>query len=125
MSDSNYLADCRQILQAFELSQAQMLHLKYPTAQQEIQMEIKQMEERFTGMHKALTEKGNSSDKKYLILVKQLDRLLKFIKELHGQMSQMGQTAYYTEKEILFIFERQYKFKAIYKKHLSDFARIF
>jgi hypothetical protein len=119
------MVDCRQILQAFELSQARMLQMKNPGASDDILLEIEQMENLFTGMHTALAGQANFPDKNYLLIIRQLERLLKFTKELRGQITRLSGVETVTEKEILFIFERQFKFKVIFNRHLSDFARFF
>jgi hypothetical protein len=124
MLNTHYLSDCRQILQAFELSQAQMLRSQVPHVQKEFEIEIEQMEKLFSDMHNFLNALNKIPHEKRFLLIKQLERLLKFIKELRGQVTRFSKPDILTEKDILFIFERQYKFKVIFRNHLTDFTRI-
>jgi len=113
---------CKQILQAFELSQSAMLRRKTDTACQEFAAEIDIMEKLFTEIQADIDNREIESGTKTL-LVKQLERLLIFTKELTGYMDILSVEQQVTPELIIFVFERQYKFKNILRKHLADFAR--
>ena len=119
-----YLAECKQLLQAFELSQAQMLRLHLMIVQKEFEIEIDQMEVIFKEMNLALNEQGISDKQSQILLTKQIERLLKFTKELKGLITRLADPESTTEIDIIFLFERQLKFKIIFERHLADFARI-
>lgn len=113
---------CKQILQAFEVSQSAMLRLKTDTACKEFAAEIDIMEKLFTEIQADIDNREIESGTKTL-LVKQLERLLVFTKELTGYMDKLSVEQQVTPELIIFVFERQYKFKNILRKHLADFAR--
>ena len=119
-----YLAECKQLLQAFELTQAQMLRLQLMIVQKEFEIEIDQMEVIFKEMNLALNEQGISDKQNQILLTKQIERLLKFTKELKGLITRLADPESTTEIDIIFLFERQLKFKIIFERHLADFARI-
>ena len=118
----NYIQKCKQILQAFELSQSAMLQLKTATACREFAAEIDIMEKLFTKIQAEIAAREIDSTINTL-LTKQLKRLLIFTKELSGYLDKLAREQQISPGLVIFIFERQYKFKNILKKHLTDFAR--
>ncbi len=119
--NSDYFTECTQLLQAFELTQAGMLQKKHQLAGEEFQIEILKMRQIFIHQKDELQKKNTAQLNKQLILIKQIERLISFMKEFALHMEKLCTVNDLAEEEIIFIFERQYKFKAIYKKHLADF----
>jgi hypothetical protein len=124
MFNKNYISECKQLLQAFELTQANMLNKKYELAREEFLIEINQMSILFTQMKSELNSGTIAEEKQKLLLMKQIVRLIKYIEEFGTQVDKLNEPDQVSEEEILFIFERQYKFKVIYKKHLADFVSL-
>ena len=124
MFNKNYISGCKQLLQAFELTQANMLNKKYELAREEFLIEINQMSNLFTQMKSELNTRTIAGEKHSLLLMKQIDRLIKFIKEFSRQFDKLDEPDQVSEEEIIFIFERQYKFKVVYKRHLVDFVAL-
>lgn len=122
MFNKNYISECKQLLQAFELTQAYMLYKKFELARKEFLIEINQMNNLFTQMQSELNLRTFAEENQKLLLMKQIDRLIKFIKEFGMQVAKLDKWSQVSEEEIIFFFERQYKFKMIYKKHLADFV---
>ena len=121
LPNSNYISECKQLLQAFELSQAQMLQKNYQTAAGEFALELEQMKVAFGTMLSDLENKVLKNPNHTLLLMKQIERLLKFMKEFSLHINDLFKKDTIEEKQIIFIFERQYKFKQIFKRHLEDF----
>ena len=124
MFNKNYISECKQLLQAFELTQANMLNKKYELAREEFLIEINQMSILFTQMKSELNSGTIAEEKQKLLLMKQIVRLIKYIEEFGTQVDKLNEPDQVSEEEIIFIFERQYKFKVIYKKHLADFVSL-
>ena len=122
MFNKNYISECKQLLQAFELTQANMLNKKFKLARKEFLIEINQMAILFTQMQSELNLKIFAEEKQKLLLMKQIDRLIKFMKEFGMQVDKLDEPDQVSDEEIIILFERQYKFKVIYKKHLADFV---
>ena len=121
MLNSNYISECKQLLQAFELSQAEMLQKHYQTAAGEFAEELEQMKVRFGSVYSELEKIKFADPNHKLLLVKQIERLLTFMKEFSLHINDLFKQKSIKEEQILFIFERQYKFKQIYKRHIEDF----
>ena len=124
MLNSNYITECKQLLQAFELSQAEMLLKNYQTAASEFAEELEQMKVRFGSVYGELEKINFTEPNHKLLLIKQIERLLTFMKEFSLHINDLFKQKSITEEQILFIFERQYKFKRIYKRHIEDYRRI-
>ena len=124
MFNKNYISECKQLLQAFELTQANMLNKKYELAREEFLLEITQMIILFTRMQSELNLKTFAQENQKLLLMKQIDLLIKFINEFSMQVDKLDEPDQVSEEEIIFLFERQYKFKMVYKKHLTDFVAL-
>ena len=122
MFNKNYISECKQLLQAFELTQANMLNKKYELAREEFLLEINHMIILFTRMQSELNLKTFAQENQKLLLMKQIDLLIKFINEFSMQVDKLDEPDQVSEEEIIFLFERQYKFKMVYKKHLTDFV---
>jgi len=124
MFNKNYISECKQLLQAFELTQANMLNKKYELAREEFLLEINHMIILFTRMQSELNLKTFAQENQKLLLMTQIDRLIKFMKEISTQVNKLYKPDKISEEEIIFFFERQYKFKMVYKKHLTDFVAL-
>lgn len=124
MFNKNYISECKQLLQAFELTQANMLNKKYQIAREEFLIEINEMSNLFMQMKSDLNSGTVVEEKQKLLLLKQIDRIIKFMKEFGTQVDKLDEPDQVSDEEIIFIFERQYKFKMIYKKHLADFVAL-
>lgn len=122
MFNKNYISECKQLLQAFELTQANMLNKKFKLARKEFLIEINQMAILFTQMQNELNLKIFAEEKQKLLLMKQIDRLIRFMKEFGTPFDKLAEPDQVSDEEIIILFERQYKFKVIYKKHLADFV---
>ena len=121
--NGNYLNDCRQLFRAFELSQADWLYGKTETAGEEFQIEMEQMSELFIQMSDTLKVHASLSDRERILLSSQIDRMLKYINEFSSALKVQADKN--QPKDLIFMFERQYRFKTILRNHLNDFARLF
>ncbi len=124
MFNINYISGCKQLLQAFELTQANLLYKKFELARKEFLIEINQMIILFTQMQSELNLRTFAEEKQKLLLMKQINRLIKFIKEFGMQVDKLDAPDQVSNEEIIILFERQYKFKVIYKRHLADFVAL-
>ena len=124
MSNSNYISECTQLLQAFELTQAEMLEKNYVAAAGEFAEELERMKVLFGGEYSDLTKTKIVEPDYRNLLIRQIERLLLFMKEFTLHLDELLKQKSIREEQVLFIFERQYKFKRIYKKHLEDFRKI-
>lgn len=119
-----YLQDSRQILQAFESTQAKLIRLKIAEAVSEFSVEIWRMDTEFSRMHARLRQHPEAQDRLTSLNLLQLDRLQNFLKELQLQVRQLQDMRTPDHKLILFFLQRQYKFKQIFRRHLTDYARL-
>ena len=101
-----------------------MLNKKYELAREEFLLEINHMIILFTRMQSELNLKTFAQENQKLLLMTQIDRLIKFINEFSMQVNKLYKPDKISEEEIIFFFERQYKFKMVYKKHLMDFVAL-
>lgn len=120
--NNNYLTECKQLLQAFELTQAHLLRFELNTAVEEFRLEIAHFSELFIDMSASLSENKSFSGRHRLLLQKQTERLLIYLKELHGSLYELTDKKKPDGLKLIHIFERQYKFKTILKNHLNDFT---
>ncbi len=124
MLSNTYIQDCRQLLQAFEDTQEKLILLNVPEATAELRIEFRQLNEYFSAMHKDLNHRF-SGDKPLIFLnLRQLDRLQQFLKELKTQINQLNRMKKPDYSMIIFFLQRQYKFKQIFRRHLTDYARL-
>jgi len=119
-----YINEARLLLQAFEQTQSMMLFMKLQESVAEFEIELQQMNGIFHKMHLKLLSREFISSRDKTLLTKQIERLLKFLKEMTGHIDQIKTNPALSESQIILIFHRQHMFKNIYKKHLSDFIRI-
>jgi len=119
-----YLQDSRQILHAFEETQSKLIRLRIAEAVPEFSVEIRRMETDFSRMHDRLSRNFNADDKLAHLNLMQLDRLQNFLKELRLQIRQLQNMKIPDHNLILFYLQRQYKFKQIFRRHLTDYARL-
>ena len=122
--NGNYLNDCRQLLQAFELSQADWLYLSTENAREEFLLEMEQLTGLFHDMAGALKDLPALSSRDLVLLSSQIDRMLKYIREFQSALQMLADQNQPVPKDLIFMFERQYRFKTILKNHLNDFARL-
>ena len=118
----NYLQEMRLYLQAFEHTQLLMLRADFNRCVEEFEIEIEQISGNLTAMKKSIGDTNISEKRINFLLGRQIDRLLKFLKEMLLHCGRLGGKPPLTGKEVIFIFERQHLFKNIYRKHLSDFT---
>ena len=121
--NSNYLAECKQLLQAFEITQAELLRFNLENAVGEFRLEIAHFSELFIDMSASLKENKSFNDRQRLLLKKQTERLLIYLKELAGSLYELTDKNKHDGLQLIHIFERQYKFKTILKNHLNDFTK--
>ena len=122
--NGNYLNDCRQLLQAFELSQADWLYLSTENAREEFLLEMEQLTGLLNDMAGALKDLPALSSRDLVLLSSQIDRMLKYIREFQSALHMLADQNQPVPKDLIFMFERQYRFKTILKNHLNDFARL-
>lgn len=121
---NNYLNECRQLLRAFELSQADWLYGDSEIASEEFQMEMEQMSVLFIQMSDSLKDNAALDRREKILLTSQIDRMLKYINEFSSAVQVQTDKSQQMPKDLIFLFERQYRFKTILKNHLNDFARL-
>jgi hypothetical protein len=124
MPANTYLADVQQLLQAFENTQGTMLQKQYQTAWQEFQVEMNELKHILVPQKKKLENDNGSHSTKSFLLTKQIERLLKFMQEFAVLISPLEAEKSIPEERILFLFERQYRFKVILKRHLDVYRQI-
>jgi len=124
MPFNTYLQDCRQLLQAFEDTQAKLILLNIPEATTELQIEFRQLNEYFSAMHTELNQRFDCENSLVYLNLRQLDRLQQFLKELKTQINQLNGMNRPDHSMIIFFMQRQYKFKQIFRRHLTDYARL-
>jgi hypothetical protein len=124
LQNSNYISECTQLLQAFEISQAEMLQKNYQTAAGEFAQELEEMKVLFGQALGHFENQPEREKAKNLLLIKQIERLLKFMKEFSLHINDIFRQDKIEDKQIIFIFERQHKFKQIYRRHIEDYRKI-
>jgi hypothetical protein len=124
MSHQSYLNKCKELLTEFEKIQLKMLQLDLPQAGDDFMDHIKQMHQFFKQCSIDFGGYSFKSEKDKLLLTKQIERLLIFLKEMDLHITGFQAAHFPEENEILFVFERQHLFKNIYRKHMDDFSRI-
>ena len=120
----NYINEARLFLQAFEQTQSTMLFMKLRESVEEFEIELQDMYKLFNEMHLKLSSREFNSDRDKTLLTKQIERLLKFLKEMAGHIDRIKSNPPLSEEQIILIFHRQHLFKNIYVKHLTDYVRI-
>lgn len=124
MDNQTYVEECGKLIKTFEYAQQQMLRLNLIIAQEEFSLDIIEMRNYFVQMQRLLEKKNFEVKRDKILLTKQIDRLLKFLKEMERYIQDFKKDPPPDEKEIIFIFDRQHLFKNIFHKHLSDFASL-
>jgi hypothetical protein len=98
--------------------------LDLKSAGEDFLIELNQMREFFKQVSKDLENFSFNSSKDQILISKQIERLLVFLKEMDMHIKGFFTEKRQNENEVIFIFERQHLFKNIYRKHLKDFASI-
>ena len=124
MPFQSYLEKCENMLVEFERSQLKMLRLDLSGAGNDFMDQIVQLRQFFKQISKELADHSFNSERDKILLTKQIERLLIFLKEMDLHIAGFQATSLPGENEIIFIFERQHLFKNIYRKHMSDFSSI-
>ena len=124
MPINSYLQDCRQLLQAFEDTQSKLIRLKIPEAVTEFRVEIRRLDTDFSKMYRELGTRFDERNRMVYLNLKQLERLRIFLKELKTHIEQLEEMNTPDHTMILFYLQRQYKFKQIFRRHLTDYARL-
>jgi len=119
-----YIPYARQLLQAFEHTQADMLLLDLEKSRSEFLIEVQEMRSIFAKTLSDLAEKKFKTIRDKRLLTGQLEKMLIILKEMSGHLRLIKPDHTAAEKQIIFIFYRQHLFKNIFKKHLSDYFRI-
>jgi hypothetical protein len=119
-----YINEARLLLQAFEQTQSTMLFMKLQESVEEFEIELQNMYILFKETHLKLSSRKFYNDRDKTLLTKQIERLLKFLKEMTGHIDRIKTNPPPSEEQIILIFHRQHLFKNIYKKHLSDYIMI-
>ena len=123
MPYQSYLQNCSDLLNEFEKSQLQMLKMDLNRAGYDFFIQMKKMRQYFELELTELENHNFTTDRDKILLTKQIERLLIFIKEMDLHISEFQTKSSPDENEVIFIFER-HLFKNIYRKHLDDFAAI-
>jgi len=124
MPFKSYLEKCGNMLVDFEKTQLKMLKLDLPGAGNDFYDQIVQMRQFFKQISKELEGHSFNTERDKILLTKQIERLLVFLKEMDLHIAGFQATSLPGEDEIIFVFERQHLFKNIYRKHMSDFSSI-
>jgi hypothetical protein len=124
MLSQSYLQKCEKLLDDFELTQARMLRLDLMSAENDFLIQMKQMRQFFNPMAAELKKFEFKTERDRLLLTKQIERLIVFLKEMDLHIVGFQTKSPPDENEVIFIFERQHLFKNIYRKHLHDFSSI-
>ena len=125
MPFQSYLNTCEKMLDEFEKIQLKMLQLELLQAGDEFINQIKLMRQHFKTMSLEFSKYTFKTEREKILLTKQIERLLIFLKEMDLHIAGFQSSQFPEENEILFIFERQHLFKNIYRKHLIDCSSIF
>jgi hypothetical protein len=115
MSYDSYLEKCEKLLSEFEKSQLRMLRLDLKNAGDSFLEQMKQMRQFFKQISTELQDMSFNNSRDQVLLIKQIERLLVFLKEMDLHIRGFHTKPPPDENEIIFIFERQ---------HLNDFASI-
>ena len=124
MSYDSYLEKCEKLLSEFEKSQLRMLCLDLKNAGDSFLEQMKKMRQFFKQISTELQDMSFNNSRDQVLLIKQIERLLVFLKEMDLHIRGFHTKPPPDENEIIFIFERQHLFKNIYRQHLKDFASI-
>jgi len=124
MPINSYLQDCRQLFQAFEDTQAKLIRLKIQEAITEFRVEIEQLDKDFSKMYRELDTRFDESNRMAYLNLRQLDRLKIFLRELRTHIDHLEKMKNPDHTMIIFFLQRQYKFKQIFRRHLTDYARL-
>jgi hypothetical protein len=119
-----YLDKCVTFLKAFEISQRKMLKMDLQSSGSEFSNQIKDMHQFFEKATHDLKQYSYETARDKMLLTKQVERLIIFLKEMELHISEFHKETVSLEDNVLFIFERQHLFKNIYRKHLSDYDSI-
>jgi hypothetical protein len=124
MQYQSYLNMYENHLREFETIQLKMLRLNLVEAGNDFLAHIKQMRQFFRQISNELLTYSFRVERDQILLAKQIERLLVFLKEMDLHITGFQTMSTPDENEIIFIFERQHLFKNIYRKHMSDFESI-
>jgi hypothetical protein len=125
MSYQSYLQKCEDLLAEFEENQSRMLRLDLHVAGENFIVHIKQMRQLFKQISRELENFSFKSGRDQLLISKQIERLLVFLKEMELHLRCFFTKTLPDENKIIFIFERQHLYKNIYRKHLKDLTAIY
>ena len=120
----SYVENCEKVLADFEITQAKMLYLDLNNAGKDFLEQMKKMNRFLKQISADLEKYSFKSNKDKLLITKQIERLLVFLKEMDLYIQGFNTKLPSNENEIIFIFERQHLFKNIYRKHLLHIAAI-
>lgn len=101
-----------------------MLKLDFYSARTDFSVQIQNMHQLFEDTSKELVNHTFKMNRDKILLIKQIERLIIFLKEMDLHLSGFQKENSPDEKEVIFIFERQHLFKNIYRKHMSDYSSI-
>jgi hypothetical protein len=124
MLDKSYQKKCEDLLRDFEKTQLRMLQLDLRGASESFLIQLKEMRQFFRNVATEFADYSFESERDKTLLIKQIERLLVFLKEMDLHLTGFESKVMPDENEIIFIFERQHLFKNIYRKHITDYATI-
>jgi hypothetical protein len=124
MLDKSYLNKSESLLRDFEKTQLKMLQLDLRGASESFLIQLKGMSQFFRNVATEFANHSFKSERDKTLLIKQIERLLVFLKEMDLHLTGFESKVMPDENEIIFIFERQHLFKNIYRKHLTDYSTI-
>jgi hypothetical protein len=124
MLDQFYHNKCENLLIEFEKNQLKMLQLDLKGASESFLLQLEEMRQFFTMVTADFVNHSFESERDKTLLIKQIQRLLIFLKEMDLHISGFQSNVMPDENEILFIFDRQHLFKNILRKHLNDYSAI-
>ena len=125
MPYQSYLRNCENLLVEFEKNQLRMLRFDLDLAGKKFIDNIKQMRLIFEKISKDLENFNFKCSRDQILVNKQIERLLVFLKEMDLHISGFNLKIPPDENKIIFIFERQHLYKNILRKHLKDLATIY
>ena len=124
MPYQSYLRNCENLLVEFEKSQLQMLRLDLDVSGEKFIVQMKKMRQMFRQISRELENFSFKSRRDEILITKQIERLLVFLKEMDLHITDFYTKPPLDENKIIFIFDRQHLYKNIYRKHLKDFASV-
>jgi hypothetical protein len=124
MTILSYIESSEKVLKEFENTQEHMLYRNLAYAAKNFRIQNKNMVRFLDQISKDLETYSFKNSKDQVLVTKQVEKLRVFLKEMELHIFRFHSKPPPDEHDIIFVFERQYVFKKMYRKHLSDIADI-